>query len=82
MRRISGWLQLRHRQRIRRLTAGLAAVATLVGVAAIPTSASRAKPIVDAHSKRCKVISPPQVVGGAQVGQKLHARHGSWQCPS
>jgi hypothetical protein len=73
MRRVSRWLEPYARQRIRRLAAGLAVLAALGGVAAIPTSASR--------TAKCKVVSRPFVSGSTQVGQTLRAHHGEWKCP-
>jgi hypothetical protein len=61
------------RKLIRRLATGMTVVAALVGVAAIPSHASR--------TAKCKVVSSPYVSGTVQVGQKLHAHHGEWSCP-
>jgi hypothetical protein len=60
-------------RRIRRLATGLSVVAALVGVAAIPSHASR--------TVKCKVVSSPYVSGTVHVGQKLRAHHGEWSCP-
>ncbi len=63
------------RKLIRRLAAGLAVVAVPVGVAAIPSNASRTS------KSKCKVVSRPYLSGSALVGQTLRAHHGEWSCP-
>jgi len=63
----------RVRRRVRQLAAGLLAVAAIAALAAIPSSASR--------PHKCKLVSPPRVVGKTLVGATLHARHGKWECP-
>jgi hypothetical protein len=73
MRRAPRWSEPHARQRTRRLATGLAVVAALVGVAAIPSNASR--------TDKCKVVSHPYVSGNADVGQTLRAHHGEWSCP-